>query len=69
MTTDSEILIALRSANDGGVFRLGAFQQARHQRAAIWARIEELHAAFEGSIEISELGKTLAFIRPEAARK
>jgi BirA family biotin operon repressor/biotin-[acetyl-CoA-carboxylase] ligase len=42
MTTDAEILSALRSANEGGVSGAELSQKLGISRAAIWARIEEL---------------------------
>src|SRR3954454_7908281 len=42
MTTDAEILSALRSANQGGVSGAELSQKLGISRAAIWARIEEL---------------------------
>jgi BirA family biotin operon repressor/biotin-[acetyl-CoA-carboxylase] ligase len=45
MSTDSEILSALRSANEGGVSGAELSQKLGITRAAIWARIEELRQA------------------------
>ena len=42
MTTDSQILSALRSANEGGVSGAELSNKLGISRAAIWARIEEL---------------------------
>jgi len=42
MTTDAQILTALRAANDGGVSGAELSQRLGISRAAIWARIEEL---------------------------
>jgi BirA family transcriptional regulator, biotin operon repressor / biotin---[acetyl-CoA-carboxylase] ligase len=42
MTTDAEILTALRSANEGGVSGAELSHKLGISRAAIWARIEEL---------------------------
>ena len=42
MTTDAQILSALRSANEGGVSGAELSQRLGISRAAIWARIEEL---------------------------
>jgi BirA family transcriptional regulator, biotin operon repressor / biotin---[acetyl-CoA-carboxylase] ligase len=42
MTTDAEILAALRSANEGGVSGAELSHKLGISRAAIWARIEEL---------------------------
>jgi BirA family biotin operon repressor/biotin-[acetyl-CoA-carboxylase] ligase len=42
MTTDAQILAALRSANEGGVSGAELSQKLGISRAAIWARIEEL---------------------------
>jgi len=42
MTTDAEILAALRSANEGGVSGAELSNKLGISRAAIWARIEEL---------------------------
>src|SRR5215467_1816139 len=42
MTTDSQILAALRSANEGGVSGAELSQKLGISRAAIWARVEEL---------------------------
>lgn len=42
MTTDSEILVALRSATEGGVSGAELSHKLGISRAAIWARIEEL---------------------------
>ena len=42
MTTDAEILSALRSAENGGVSGAELSQKLRISRAAIWARIEAL---------------------------
>lgn len=42
MTTDAEILSALRAADDGGVSGAELSQKLGISRAAIWARIEEL---------------------------
>lgn len=42
MTTDSQILSALRDAGDGSVSGADLSQQLGISRAAIWARIEEL---------------------------
>ena len=42
MTTDAQILIALRKAENGGVSGAGLSQELGISRAAIWARIEEL---------------------------
>jgi BirA family biotin operon repressor/biotin-[acetyl-CoA-carboxylase] ligase len=42
MTTDAEILSALRSANEGGVSGAELSHKLGISRAAIWARIEEL---------------------------
>lgn len=42
MTTDAEILTALRSANEGSVSGAELSQKLGISRAAIWARIEEL---------------------------
>ena len=44
MTTDAQILTALRAARDGGVSGSELSQQFDISRAAIWARIEELRA-------------------------
>ena len=42
MTTDTQILIALRNADNGGVSGSELSQRLGVTRAAIWARIEEL---------------------------
>lgn len=42
MTTDSQILLALRNAENGGVSGAELSQKLSISRAAIWARIEEL---------------------------
>ncbi len=42
MTTDAQILIALRAADNGGVSGAELSQELGISRAAIWARIEEL---------------------------
>ncbi|MCL4785284.1 MAG: biotin--[acetyl-CoA-carboxylase] ligase [Verrucomicrobia bacterium] len=42
MTTDAQILSALRSAENGGVSGAELAQQIGISRAAVWARIEEL---------------------------
>jgi len=42
MTTDAQILAAMRSANEGGVSGAELSQKLGISRAAIWARIEEL---------------------------
>src|SRR3954465_836889 len=42
MTTDAQILSALRSANEGGVSGAELSNKLGISRAAIWARIEEL---------------------------
>lgn len=42
MTTDAQILSALRSCENGGVSGAELSQKLRISRAAIWARIEEL---------------------------
>jgi len=42
VTTDAQILIALREADNGGVSGADLSQQLGISRAAIWARIEEL---------------------------
>jgi BirA family biotin operon repressor/biotin-[acetyl-CoA-carboxylase] ligase len=42
VTTDAQILIALRKAENGGVSGAGLSQELGISRAAIWARIEEL---------------------------
>lgn len=42
MTTDSQILLALRAAENGGVSGAELSQKLGVSRAAIWARIEEL---------------------------
>ncbi|HWC60390.1 MAG TPA: biotin--[acetyl-CoA-carboxylase] ligase [Verrucomicrobiae bacterium] len=42
MTTDAQILTALRSANEGGVSGAELSHKLGISRAAIWARIEEL---------------------------
>lgn len=42
MTTDAQILTALRAANDGGVSGAQLAEQLGISRAAVWARIEEL---------------------------
>jgi BirA family transcriptional regulator, biotin operon repressor / biotin---[acetyl-CoA-carboxylase] ligase len=42
VTTDTQILIALRDAENGGVSGAALSQQLGISRAAIWARIEEL---------------------------
>ena len=44
MSIDSEILTALRSANDEGVSGAELSQRLRISRAAVWARIEELRS-------------------------
>src|SRR2546421_3679104 len=44
VTIDSEILTALRSANDEGVSGAELSQRLRISRAAVWARIEELRS-------------------------
>ena len=44
MTTDAQILSALRSADNGGVSGAEFSQKLGVSRAAIWARIEELRA-------------------------
>ena len=44
MTTDAQILTALRAVNDGGVSGAELSQRLGISRAAIWARIEELRA-------------------------
>src|SRR5215471_12194571 len=44
MSIDSEILKALRTAQDGAVSGAELSQQTGVSRAAIWARIEELRA-------------------------
>ena len=45
MTTDAQILTALRSASEGGVSGAELSQKLGISRAAIWARIEELRQA------------------------
>jgi BirA family biotin operon repressor/biotin-[acetyl-CoA-carboxylase] ligase len=45
MTTDAQILAALRSVNEGGVSGAELSQKLGISRAAIWARIEELRQA------------------------
>jgi BirA family transcriptional regulator, biotin operon repressor / biotin---[acetyl-CoA-carboxylase] ligase len=45
MTTDAQILSALRSVNEGGVSGAELSHQLGISRAAIWARIEELRQA------------------------
>ena len=45
MTTDAQILSALRSMNEGGVSGAELSQRLGISRAAIWARIEELRQA------------------------
>jgi BirA family biotin operon repressor/biotin-[acetyl-CoA-carboxylase] ligase len=45
VTTDAEILAALRSANEGGVSGAELSHKLGISRAAIWARIEELRQA------------------------
>src|SRR5688572_3947010 len=42
MTTDAQILSALRASNEGGVSGAELSQQLGISRAAVWARIEEL---------------------------
>ena len=42
MTTDAQILSALRSASEGGVSGAELSQKLGISRAAIWARVEEL---------------------------
>ena len=44
MTTDAQILTALRAANDGGVSGAQLAEQLGISRAAVWARIEELRS-------------------------
>jgi len=44
VSIDSEILTALRSANDEGVSGAELSQRLRISRAAVWARIEELRS-------------------------
>jgi BirA family transcriptional regulator, biotin operon repressor / biotin---[acetyl-CoA-carboxylase] ligase len=52
MTTDAQILTALRAAQDGGMSGSELSQQLDISRAAIWARIEELRS-FGYDIEAS----------------